>query len=117
MVTREPKVLLSVRPRGGTEYVEVRWLLDSGVFRTLITEGDYKTLLGSYPSMKLWKNKVRFTPYASDKSLSVLGKVKLALRNLNGLKVKSMAYVVRGGGESLLGRKDRSQGIISDVPV
>ena len=40
------------------------------------------------PDMKTWKNNVRFTSYASDKKLEVIGKVKLALKN--------MRYVVRG---------------------
>ena len=35
-----------------------------------------------------------------------MGRVKLFLKNPNGLNVKSMAYVVQGGKESLLGQRD-----------
>ena len=64
--------------------------------------------------MKLKKNNVKFTPYATDDSLVVLGKVKVVLRNLNDRKVKAMVYVVRGAKESLLGRRDgEALGIIS----
>ena len=42
-----------------------------------------------------------------------MGRVKLVIKNLNGKRVKSMAYVVKGGTESLLGRRDgQALGII-----
>ena len=82
------------------------WLPNSGVYRTLITERQYKSLLEVSPGMKLRRNKVRFTPYASNEALPVIGKVKLVLKNLNRKKVKCMAYVVEGGKECLLGRRD-----------
>ena len=64
--------------------------------------------------MKLKKNNVKFTPYATDDSLVVFGKVKVVLRNMNDRKVKAMVYVVRGAKESLLGRRDgEALGIIS----
>ena len=113
-VMAEPKVCVSVRARGGNEYLDFKWLPDSGVCRTLITEKHWKRLLAINPSMKLKKNKVKFTPYATDNSLIVLGKAKVVLRNLNDRKVKAMVYVVRGAKESLLGRRDgEALGIIS----
>ena len=45
VVVTEPKIPLAVRPRGGTKYLDVRWLPDLGVFCVLITEGEYKKLL------------------------------------------------------------------------
>ena len=44
----------------------------------------------------------------------VIGKVKLVLKNLNKKKVKSMAYVVKGGKECLLRRRD---GEVLDVII
>ena len=55
--------------------------------------------------MKLRGSKVRFTAYGS-KKLSLMGSVKLILKNANGYKVRSVAYGVQGGNESLLGRRD-----------
>ena len=49
---------------------------------------------------------MKFTAYGSTQTVPVLERVKLVLKNANGLKVKSMAYVVQGGKESLLGRRD-----------
>ena len=49
--------------------------------------------------MKLRKNR-------STQTLPVLERVKMVMKNANRLKVKSMGYVVQGGKESLLGRRD-----------
>ena len=74
-------------------------------------------LLDVSPEMKLRKNKVRFTPYASDEALPIMGKVKLVLKNLNQKKVKCMVYVVKGGKECLLGRRDgEALGVINIHP-
>ena len=61
----EQKVSLSVRARGGQDYMDVKWFPDSEVLRTLITEARYNRLLKGCPNMKLYKNKVKFTPYTS----------------------------------------------------
>ena len=55
--------------------------------------------------MRFRKKRIKFTAYASDKPLLVIGRIKLVMKNLNNRRVKSMAYVVREGKESLLGRQ------------
>ena len=88
-----------------------------GVFKTLITESQYKKLFIRCQSIKLHRIKVKFTPFVSYVALPVFGKVMLVLKNLNGLKVKSMAYVIQGGEESLLGRRGiKVLGIIAVNP-
>ena len=49
------------------------WLPDSGVYRTLITDRQYKLLLDASLEMKLRRNKVDFMPYASEEALPVMG--------------------------------------------
>ena len=67
--------------------------------------------------MRLLRNTMKFTTYMVETALPILGKVKLDLRNKNNLKVKSIAYVVRGGKESFLGRRDgEALGIIAINP-
>ena len=83
--------------------MDVGWLPDSGVYRTIIIERLYNKLLKVSPRMKLQENRVKFTAYCSTQNLPVLGRVKLVLKNANELKVKSMAYVFQGEKESLLG--------------
>ena len=75
----EPNVGLEIRSREGTEYLKVKMLPDSGVYRTLITEREYHKLVDVSPGIKLRKNHVKFTPYASDKVLPVLGRIKLVI--------------------------------------
>ena len=45
--------------------------------------------------MKLWKNRIKFTAYGSAQTLPDMGRVMLVLKNANGLKVKSMTYIVK----------------------
>ena len=92
----EPSVSLSVRNREGGEYIDIEWLPDSGVYRTIIAESLYNKLLKLALRMKLQKNKSKFTAYGSTQNPAVLGRVKLVLKNANGLKVKLMAYIVQG---------------------
>ena len=79
----EPRESLSVKSREGGEYVDVKWLPDSSVYRTLITESLYNKHLKVSPWMKLRKNTVKFTVYASTQNLLVLGRVKLVLKSTN----------------------------------
>ena len=56
--TVEPTAQIKVRAREGKEYLEVGWLQDSGVYRTVIIENLYRRILKKNPEMKLRKNKV-----------------------------------------------------------
>ena len=47
--------------------------------------------------MKLRKTRVRFMAYGSSDALPVMGMVKLYLENVNGMQIKSIAYVVKRG--------------------
>ena len=46
-----------------------------------------------------------------------MGKVKLVQKNTNGLRIKSIAYVVLGGKESLLGRRDGGPLVIINIDL
>ena len=64
-------------------------------------ESDYKKLSERFENIRLNRNKVKFTLYQSD-----AGKVKLVIKNVVGQKVKSMAYVIKGGKQSLLEKRN-----------
>ena len=50
--------------------------------------------------MKLRRSRVKSTGYASSKTIPVLGRVKLVLKNNKDLRVKAMAYVIKDAKES-----------------
>ena len=58
------------------------------------------------PNIKLKANNVRFRPYGTEKKLPILGRLKVKMRNESGKTIRTMAYVVKGQEESLLGKND-----------
>ena len=58
------------------------------------------------PNIKLKANNVRFRPYGMEKKLPILGRLKVKMRNESGKTIKTMAYIVKGQEESLLGKNN-----------
>ena len=56
----------------------------------------YDKLKRCSPYINLRNNNIKFIPYASDKKLKVIGKVKLVLKIMNKKIVKWIAYVAKG---------------------
>ena len=85
--------------------------------RTLLSELDWLHVKKANPSVRLKKNKIAFRPYGTKLFLSILGRMKVVLRCSAGKQIKTMAYIVRGAKESLLGRRDGGAlGIINICP-
>ena len=103
---KEEMVNVKLKPKGKGEMVEVKWLADSGVRKTLLAEEDFKKLKEENREVKLKANKVIFRPYGTKKELPIMGRFKTIMQNEAGKKIKTMAYVVRGQKESLLRKKD-----------
>ena len=103
---KEPRVEVIIKPKKGAEQIEVRWLADSGVRRTLLAEPEWEKLKKANPGTRLKKNRVSFTPYGTKVNLPVKGRAKVVLTNMKGRKINTMVYVVEGQKESLLGQKD-----------
>ena len=82
------------------------FVVDTGVNKTLITEEFWKTMQnGNGPRLK--RNRVRFTPFGTNKNLECIGRSKALLKTAKGAEIKTMVYVIRGSAkECLLGRKD-----------
>ena len=101
--------LLTVLDHGqAAKELKVEFLIDSGVYRTLLTEEQWKKVQadGSNRKPKLKINKVRLVPYGTSQGLTVLGRSKCRLTARAGNTVETVVYVVRGAKESLLGLKD-----------
>ena len=114
---KDPMVKVSLKPRLGAASRQVRWLADSGVRRTLLAEPEWLALKKANPGTRLKKNEVSFTPYGTKYKLPVLGRAKVVMTNLKGMKINSMVYVVKGQKESLLGQSDGVRlGILSINP-
>ena len=114
---KDPMVKVSLKPRLGAASRQVRWLADSGVRRTLLAEPEWMALKKANPGTRLKKNEVSFTPYGTKYKLPVLGRAKVVMTNLKGMKINSMVYVVKGQKESLLGQSDGVRlGILSINP-
>ena len=114
---QDPMVKVELRPRKQFGQVSITWLADSGVRRSLLSEKDWVKLTKVNTQLRLKKNKVRFTPYGTTKTLPVMGRAKVVMRNEKGKLRKTMVYVVEGQTESLLGKLDaEALGILQIVP-
>ena len=99
------------------EKVEFKPLVDSGVYRTLISEADWKVMKKKNRSLRIKKCRVKFTPYQTKEGLHMLGRTKAILRAAGGATVGTIVYIVGGSGQSLLGLKDgENLGIIKINP-
>ena len=99
--------------------LEVNFLIDSGVYRTLLTEEQWLKVQAVKGNRKprLKKNMVRLVPYGTSEGLTVLGRSRCTLKAGAGATVDTMVYVVKGAKESLLGLKDgEALGIIKIKP-
>ena len=113
----EEEVLVSIRPGEGGNKAGLRWIADSGVNRSLVSEEHWNKLKDRNPSLKLRKTKINFRPYGTTYRLPVLGKAKVVLKCREGAKVNTTVYVIRGYSESLLGKRDGQKlGIIAIKP-
>ena len=66
---------------------------------------------------KLKKNKTRFVPFGTNRRLECVGRSKVKIKAVAGAVLKTIAYVIRGVNESLLGRTDAVRlGIIEFHP-
>ena len=100
--------------------LSVQLLIDSGVYRTLLSEEHWLQVKASKTTSKpkLKRNKVRFVPYGTSQTLEVMGRTKCILKAGAGAEVTTVAYVVKGAKESLLGLKDgEALGIIKIQPA
>ena len=97
----------------------VKLLIDSGVYRTLLSEEDWQQVqAGKNNRMpKLKRNKVKLVPYGTSQNLEVMGRSKCILMAGAGAEVTTIIYVVKGAKESLLGLRDgEGLGIIKIQP-
>ena len=109
----EQMITVEVKARNEEKYTKVKWLPDSGVKRSLLSEADWDKVKKENPTMKLKKNNVTFSPYGTEAKLPGKGRVKVVLRNEKVKAVKMMVYIVTGQEESLLGKNyDITLGII-----
>ena len=97
--------------------VEFMPLVDSGVYRTLLSEADWTIMRKKNKTLNIKKCRVKFTPYQSVEGLQMLGRTKANLWAPGGATTSTIVYVVRGSGQSLLGLKDAEDlGIIEINP-
>ena len=97
--------------------VEFRPLVDSGVFRTLVSEADWNVMKKKNKTLRIKRCKIKFTPYQSEEGLQMLGRTKAILKATGGATTGTIVYVVRGSGQSLLGLKDAEDlGIVEINP-
>ena len=94
----------------------VKLLIDSGVNNTLLSEADWakiKSKKGN-PNLKLKKNKTNFTLFGTNIRLPIRGRTKCQFTAACGAQINTIAYVVEGEEQSLLGLKDgEALGIIN----
>ena len=99
---------------------QVQLLIDSGVYKTLLSEKDWKTVSETEcgrGKMRLKVNKTKFRPFGTDLTLPILGRTKCRIKAKCGEEVFTIIYVVKGETESLLGLKDaEALGIIQIKP-
>ena len=83
-------------------------LIDSGVYRTVLTEEQWKQIQpeGANRMPKLNKSTVRLMPYGTDKTLEMLGRSRCQIKAGTGAEIITTVYMVRGANESLLGLRD-----------
>ena len=80
----------------------VDFLIDSGVYSTVMSETDWKKA-GKF---KLGECKKKFTAYNSSSDLKMLGAGKVTMCSQSGAEWKTKVYVTVSGNTLLLGLKD-----------
>ena len=92
-----------------TKQMKAEFLIDTEVYRTLLTEEHWKQL---QPKVRdrtsaLKESKVKLVPYGTSRTLELLGRFRCQLKARAGAEITTTAYVIRGVKESLLGLRDR----------
>ena len=62
---KEPIVKVQVRPRRGGKFIMEKWLADSGVKRTLMSEASSLEMNKENTGLVLKRNRVKFKPYGT----------------------------------------------------
>ena len=104
---------IRVKLETGNKSVNIKWLPNCGVRKTLVAEKHFRYVAKANPGLVLKENTIRFRPYSTDKEVPIIGKCKAVLSNEAGGDHVTTIYVVDGGEESLLGKEDaQALGII-----
>ena len=113
-------ILLTILDHGKqAKQLTARFLIDSGVYRTLLSEEQWRQVQADKNNRKpkLKRNRVKLVPYGTSQNLEVMGRSKCTMIAEAGAKVDTIVYVVKGAKESLLGLKDgEALGIIKIRP-
>ena len=72
---KEEMVKVQLIPKVEGEMVEIKWLADSGVKKTLLAEEDFRKVKEENKEVKLKTNKVIFRPYGT-KRVTYNGKIQ-----------------------------------------
>ena len=97
----------------------VSLLIDSGVFKTLLSEKDWRKVKQKpgESCIKLKKCRTTFRPFGTEYQLPILGRTKCIMQAAAGAQVATIVYVVKGETQSLLGLWDSEKlGIIKVNP-
>ena len=88
--------------------MEVEFLIDMGLYRTLLTEEHWNQLQPEVRDRmsKLRESKVKLVPYGTIGVLKLLGRFRCQLKARAGAQIITTVYVIRGAKESLLGLRD-----------
>ena len=113
-------ILLTILDHGKqAKQLTARFLIDSGVYRTLLSEEQWRQVRADKDNRKpkLKRNRVKLVPYGTSQNLEVMGRSKCTMIAEAGAQVDTIVYVVKGAKESLLGLKDgEALGIIKIQP-
>jgi hypothetical protein len=99
--------------------VEIDFLVDSGVNKTLLSERDWKRVKpkinGKAATLK--KSHTKFSAFGTKQKLPILGRTRCRLVARCGQEFTTIVYVVEGETQSLLGLRDsKALGILSIQP-
>ena len=83
-------------------------LIVSGVYKTLLTEGQWENIRpeGANRTPELNKSMISLVPYETNKILELLGESRCQIKAELGAETIITVYVIRGVQESLLGLRD-----------
>ena len=89
----------AVDKRQHMEKMEFNPLVDSGVYKTLVSEADWKVMRKKNKMLRIKKCRVKFTPYQSEEGMQMLSRTKATLWATGGATTNTIVYVVRWGGQ------------------
>ena len=103
---KEDHIKVGVTLELGQFRIQVPWVPDSGVKKSMLSEHHLKWILKKNPEALLKENSIRFRPYSTDKTVPVMGYLDVKLKNQEGGTHRTKIYAVKGEKESLLGKDD-----------